>query len=181
MSLYEFTIPDCLALGLILGLLYAPIYEALRIIRLIFPFKVVVFLCDVVFFVAAAEGVFRLSLLLGNHVRGYTIVGFGAGIFTYIVTFGRLLNAAESGAAVLWRMTIGRFFRYIYEKLEKSLGAFAHNISKAFSKISKNVKSIGKKHSDPLIFDDNIGYNKLDNYGGSVSENVIRANVRKSP
>ena len=45
-----------------------------------------IFVCDVLFFILAAGLVFRLSMVLGNYVRVYTIMGFGAGVFAYIVT-----------------------------------------------------------------------------------------------
>ena len=36
------------------GLMFSLVYEALRIVRVIFPFRIVVFVCDVVFFLLAA-------------------------------------------------------------------------------------------------------------------------------
>lgn len=181
MSLYEYSIPDCLILGLLLGLFYAPLYEALRIIRLIFPLKAIVVVCDIAFFVAAAEGVFRLSLVLGNHIRGYTILGFAAGIFAYIVTLGRLLNAAENAAAGLWQSAIKKLARFVGGKIRKCFGVIAHNTSKAFGKVADFFGKVSKNRSRDLIFTQTMGYNKSDNNGGSVKRDVIRARVRKSP
>ena len=99
-----YSIPDCFMIAFAAGLIFAVVYEILRIIRVMFPFQVVTFVCDIVFFVIAAGAVTKLSLSLGNYIRIYTVLGFGAGIFTYITTLGRLLNIVENAVA-------GRFGR----------------------------------------------------------------------
>lgn len=180
----EYSIPDCFMLGLLLGLCYAPVYEALRIVRLILRHKAVVFLCDVVFFVLAAQGVFRLSLVLGNYIRGYTIAGFGTGIFAYIVTVGRLVNAAEAGAAILWRKSIGRLIDRISRFTKKELSAIAQFFGNSFGKIADFSSRTGKTLKQHLIFKGKVGYNKktdIKDNRGSVSHNVIQAQVRRSP
>ena len=94
-----YSIPDCFMIAFAAGLIFAVIYEILRIVRVMFPFQVVTFVCDIVFFVIAAGAVTKLSLSLGNYIRIYTVLGFGAGIFTYITTLGRLLNIVENAVA----------------------------------------------------------------------------------
>ena len=94
-----YSIPDCFMIAFAAGLIFAVVYEILRIIRIMFPFQVVTFVCDIVFFVIAAGAVTKLSLSLGNYIRIYTVLGFGAGIFTYITTLGRLLNIVENAVA----------------------------------------------------------------------------------
>ena len=181
----EYSIVDCFMLGMVLGLVFAPIYEGLRIVRLVFRARAVVFLCDVVFFVLAGEAVFRLSLVLGDHVRGYTVVGFGAGIFAYITTLGRLLNAAESGAAVLWRKTIGRLFSRISAFFKGQYRAFAQNVRAVFGKVADFFGGCKKRLGEGLIFRHKMGYNIKTDYindnRGSVTHNVIQAQVRRSP
>lgn len=178
----EFSIPDCFMLGLLLGLCFAPVYEALRIVRLIFRFKFVVIACDILFFVLAGEAVFRLSLVLGNHIRGYTIAGFGAGIFAYIVTLGRVLNAAESGAAVLWRKTVGRLAKRCSDSIRRGFGAIAQNAKAFFGKVADFFAAGEKKLKEGLILSRRKSYNnKTDiNNGGNIS-NVIQAHIRRSP
>ena len=95
-----YSIPDCFMIAFAAGLIFAVVYEILRIIRVMFPFHVVTFVCDIVFFVIAAGAVTKLSLSLGNYIRIYTVLGFGAGIFTYITTLGRLLNIVENAVAL---------------------------------------------------------------------------------
>lgn len=88
----SYTVPECFMAAFAAGLMFSLVYEALRIVRVIFPFRIVVFVCDVVFFLLAALAVTRLSMALGDHIRWSTVFGFGAGIFAYINTLGRLLN-----------------------------------------------------------------------------------------
>lgn len=76
-----YSIPDCFMIAFAAGLIFAVVYEILRIVRVMFPFQVVTFVCDIVFFVIAAGAVTKLSLSLGNYIRIYTVLGFGAGDF----------------------------------------------------------------------------------------------------
>ena len=46
-----YSIPDCFMTAFAVGLLFALVYEALRIIRILLPFRAVTFVCDVLFFV----------------------------------------------------------------------------------------------------------------------------------
>lgn len=64
-----YSIPDCFMIAFAAGLIFAVVYEILRIIRVMFPFQVVTFVCDIVFFVIAAGAVTKLSLSLGNYIR----------------------------------------------------------------------------------------------------------------
>lgn len=95
----SYTVPECFMAAFAAGLMFSLVYEALRIVRVIFPFRIVVFVCDVVFFLLAALAVTRLSMALGDHIRWSTVFGFGAGIFAYINTLGRLLNLLENAVA----------------------------------------------------------------------------------
>ena len=107
-----YSIPDCFMIAFAAGLIFAVIYEILRIIRVMFPFQVVTFVCDIVFFVIAAGAVTKLSLSLGNYIRIYTVLGFGAGIITYITTLGRLLNIVENAVAGAVRSALSAVFRF---------------------------------------------------------------------
>ena len=112
-----YSIPDCFMIAFAAGLIFAVVYELLRIIRVMFPFQVMTFVCDIVFFVIAAGAVTKLSLSLGNYIRIYTVLGFGAGIFTYITTLGRFLNIVENAVAGAVR-SVGGFplFRQNYRQ-----------------------------------------------------------------
>ena len=116
-----YSIPDCFMIAFAAGLVFALVYEALRIIRVVFPFKVVTFICDIAFFVIAAGAVTKLSLSLGNYIRVYTVLGFGAGIFTYIATIGRLLNVLENAAAGAVRAAFSAVFRFFWQDFREAV------------------------------------------------------------
>ena len=168
-------------IAFICGLAFGLVYEAFRIVRLVLRFKAAVFVCDVLFFILAAGLVFRLSMVLGNYVRVYTIMGFGAGVFAYIVTIGRVLNMVESAAAVVWRKTIGRFARLALEKSKKAFGAFAHMLSGIFGKAADYFINSQKNLSKHLHSKDKKVYNKdiIKNGKGSETGNVIQAKVTR--
>lgn len=178
----QYSIPDCFMISLLLGLAFGLVYEALRIVRLILRHKAVTFLCDIVFFILAAMAVFRISLVMGNHIRLYTLLGFGAGVFAYIATVGRLMNVMESAAAVCWRRTLGRLLRFIGRKLRDSVGAFAHILGSHLGKINNFLLSNAKKALSPLKMTGKKMYNKEDNNimaEGSGNKHVIRATVKR--
>lgn len=174
------SIPDCFMIAFFVGLVFGLVYEVLRIIRLILRFKAAVFVCDIVFFVLAAFAVIKLSVLLGNFVRMYTIFGFGAGVFTYIVTIGRLLNLIESAASVAWRLTIGKLLKIIGDFMRKTFVGITQKAKSGFVRVSKyftNKPEIASKH---LKSKGEKVYNKkrLDKIGEGEN-NVIKANVRR--
>lgn len=178
----QYSIPDCFFISLLLGLAFGLVYEALRIVRLILRHKAVTFLCDVVFFVLAAMAVFEISLVMGNHIRLYTLLGFGAGVFAYIATVGRLMNVMESAAAVCWRRTLGRFFRFIGRKIRDFFGAFAHIAGSHLDKINNFLLLNFKKAQGYLKKSGKKLYNKEDSNviaEGSGNKNVIRATVKR--
>lgn len=166
------------AVGLIFGL----VYEALRIVRLILQFKAAVFVCDIVFFTLSALAVFRLSVSLGSYVRLYTILGFGAGVFAYIVTVGRLLNLAESAASAAWRRTIGKLIDNIVNSTKKAFGIIAQKSKEQFGNISKHLDKVRENNSKRLQSSPKKLYNKnrLDKIGESEKVHVIKATIRKS-
>lgn len=176
-----FSIPDCFMIAFAVGLLFGLVYEALRIIRLILRFKAATFVCDIVFFALSAWAVCTLSKSLGNYIRVYTILGFGAGVFTYIVTLGRLLNLAESAASIVWRKTIGKFLHFIGRNLKKAFGGIAQ-ISRV--KLSRTAKYInGKRKSIPkrLHSGRKMMYNEYISENNGENRNVIKAKVTRSP
>lgn len=170
-------------IAFIAGLIFGLVYEVIRIVRLILNFKAAVFVCDIAFFVLAAMFVCKLSEFLGNYVRMYTVLGFGAGIFAYIVTLGRMFNMLESAACVVWRKTLGRLFRKIRtfanDKVHKIDGFF----KSLFVKINQYSEKRAKKSSKLLHLDDDKRYNikYTDRIGEGVKKDVIKATVRKSP
>ena len=176
------SIPDCFMIAFVAGLIFGLLYEALRIVRLILRFKAAVFVCDVLFFVLSAFGIMTLSKGLGNYVRLYTILGFGAGIFTYIVTLGRLLNLAESAASIAWRKTIGRLLHMIGRSMKKALGIMSQKIRLVFGKFSKDYKKFKENHNRHLKNQDKKLYNekRLDKIGEGEHAHVIKAKVTKS-
>lgn len=164
------------------GLLFGLVYEVFRIIRLILHYRAVVFLCDVAFFVLAAFFVCKLSEFLGSFVRLYTVLGFGAGVFTYIVTLGRLFNALESAASIVWKKTFGRFFHKISDFAKKSVSKLSQNVGSVLGIIHKYSDQIAKKRLEHLHLHEEKLYNIKGNVivGEGEKANVIKAKVRKS-
>ena len=174
------SIPDCFMISMFVGVVFGLVYEALRIIRLLLPFRFVVFACDVVFFALASIVVMGLSEMLGSYVRIYTMLGFGAGVFTYIVTVGRLLNVIENAASNAWRKAIRAFFKMIFDAICKVFSSISHKCKSAFVKNAEYRKRRAKNTSQDLKSEADLMYNKkrLDKIGGSA--NVIKASVRRS-
>ena len=167
------------AVGLIFGL----VYEAIRIIRLILKFRIAVFVCDIAFFILAAMAVCRLSEFLGNYVRLYTVLGFGAGVFTYIVTIGRLFNVLESAASVAWRKTLGKLFHKIGTFIKGIFTKTSRKIKGFFVKIHNYWDEQEKKRRERLNLSDKMLYNNEGNnitIGEDEKAHVIKARVRKS-
>lgn len=176
-----YSVPDCFMIALFCGFAFGFVYEALRIIRLILRFKAAVFLCDALFFVLSAFAIEALSPLLGSYVRSPVVIGFFAGVFAYIVTLGRIFNLMESAAAEAWRLTIGRFIKFVMRKLKGVFGAFAHKARAVFGKVSDFSSSRQKKllgylkSHDKKVYNNSITENKESEIG-----HVIKAQVRRS-
>lgn len=177
------SIPDCFMTAFIAGLIFGLVYEVIRIVRLILKFRVAVFACDVVFFILAAMFVCKLSEFLGNYVRLYTVLGFGAGVFTYIVTLGRLFNVLESAACVAWRKTLGRLFYKIGALVRTIVHKFSRGFKWVFVKIDQYSDKMAKKRLERLHLQDEKMYNNninTDKVGEGINAHVIKATVRKS-
>ena len=176
------SIPDCFMIAFVVGLLFGLIYEALRIVRLILRFKAAVFICDVLFFVLSAFAVMTLSKSLGNYIRLYTVLGFGAGVFTYIVTIGRLLNLIESAASIAWRATIGKLLHMIGLSVKKLFSIICQKTTLTFGKISEYHKETKKNKHRGLKSASQKMYNieRLDKIGEGEEGHVIKARVTRS-
>lgn len=186
----EYSVIDCIMISLICGTAFGIVYEILRISRRVLPFAAVTFICDILFFIAAAFAVLKLSLHLGNYVRIYTIIGFGLGVFAYIQTIGRLISAAERGIILLIKNTVGRLLLEIARLAARVIGAFAHNIAGQFGKISdffatrkKNAVSLlQKRHEKMYNGKGNIALSAEVKSNGEIigGKNVIHAKVNRS-
>ena len=174
------SIPDCFMIAFIAGLIFGLVYEALRIIRLILRFRAAVFVCDVLFFILSALGIMTLSKSLGNYVRIYTVLGFGAGVFTYIVTLGRLLNLAESAASTAWRMTIGKALRKTGRCAKKCVITIRQKTGYTIGKISKDLKEQAEKRRRDLKSSAKTLYNKEKTEKLGEADHVIKAKVTRS-
>ena len=176
------SIPDCFMISFAVGLLFGLVYEGLRILRLILRFRAAVFVCDVVFFILSARAVMTLSEAFGSYVRLYTVLGFGAGVFAYIVTVGRVLNIAENAASAAWRRAIGKLFRKTKSGTAKVFGIIAQKTKGGFGKISKYCEEQYQKRFKPLKSDHKKLYNRnrLEKIGESEKAHVIQATVRRS-
>ena len=178
------SIPDCFMIAFAVGLIFGLVYEAIRIVRLILKFRSAVFICDIAFFILAAMAVCKLSEFLGNYVRLYTVLGFGAGVFTYIVTIGRLFNVLESAASVAWRRTLGRLFHKIGSFVRDIIAKTSHKTKVFFVKIHDYLDEQEKKRRERLNLSDKMLYNNEGNNISSSGEDekahVIKARIRKS-
>ncbi|MGN1341592.1 MAG: spore cortex biosynthesis protein YabQ [Oscillospiraceae bacterium] len=178
-----YSIPDCFMTAFAVGLVFALVYEALRIVRILLPFRAVTFLCDVLFFLLAAVAVTKLSLVLGNYIRGYTVLGFGAGVFTYITTVGRIINRLENAVADAVRTVLGAFFRALGSAFRSGFGLIAHKVHIVFGTIHKIWLNAGKKLRKPLKIKPQMVYNNKSTNKisrGSETGNVIQAKVKRS-
>lgn len=177
------SVPDCFMIALVAGLLFGPVYELFRIARLILRFRTAVFVCDVAFFALAALFLCKLSEFLGSYVRLYAILGFGAGIFTYIVTIGRLFNLLESAASVAWRRTLGRLFRKMRNFIAQMLGKLSQLCNKAFgyfheySAVHSKRGAKGLQLQTEKMYNNDKGNYNIDEGGNG---NVIKAKVTKT-
>ncbi len=180
----NYSIVDCFMTAFLCGLVFGLVYEVLRFVRRFFNMFLVTLICDISFFIVAGFFVFQLSLYLGNYVRIYTVLGFGAGVFAYIQTIGRLMGFAEGLILKLWGATIGALFRVIVKLFGKTFGAFAHMMGSIFGKINDFLKSHIKKPPLPLQFEEEKMYNnrKIKGYGENIGgKDVIQASIRRSP
>ena len=177
-----FSIPDCFMIAFAAGLIFGLVYEAIRIIRLILKFRIAVFICDIAFFILAAMAVCKLSEFLGNYVRLYTVLGFGAGVFAYIVTIGRLFNVLESAASVVWRKTLGKFFHKMGLDAKKMFGTISQKIDNVFVKTHDYMNKREKKRLKRLHLSNQMLYNNKGNVtiGEGEKAHVIKAKIRKS-
>ncbi len=175
------SIPDCFMIAFFAGLIFGLVYEALRIIRLVLRFRAAVFICDAAFFILAAMAVCKLSEFLGNYVRIYTVIGFGAGVFTYIVTLGRLFNVLESAAAIVWRNTLGKLFSKIAALFKHVCVNISHIFKGFFDKTHKYYDKLTKKRNEHLQTPPTMVYNNKRDimHGEGENTHVIKAKVRK--
>lgn len=164
------------------GLLFGLVYELLRVIRLILRFRGAVFLCDVAFFILAGFFVCKLSEFLGSYVRMYTVLGFGAGVFSYIVTVGRVFNALEKAVLVLWKKTLGRAIHKFGRFVKKNVGILLQKCKAILGKINKHSSEFANNRLKRLHLRDKKMYNNkgMSMIGEGEKYNVIKAKVRKS-
>ena len=177
------SIPDCFMIAFTVGFIFGLVYEGIRIVRLILKFRIAVFICDIAFFILAAVAVCKLSEFLGNYIRLYTVLGFGTGIFAYIVTIGRLFNVLESAASVAWRKTLGKLFHRISVFFRKTIGKFSYNSKDFFGKIHDYLNKREEKRLERLNLNGKMLYNNEGNnisIGEDEKAYVIKARVKKS-
>ncbi len=179
-----FGILDCFMISFVCGLIFGIVYEFFRLIRRLFDFKPVVFLCDVCFFIAAALFVVQLSLYLGNYIRLYTILGFGLGIFAYIQTLGRIAAFIENIISSAISKHLNWLWKHITSLFKTVIGFIAHNLSHAFGRFHDFSQKRKKSASTLLHFNLKQVYNvkrNIINYGENIEGNhVIKAKIRRS-
>ena len=163
------------------GITFGTVYEVLRIIRRILNIKLLLFICDVTFFILAGFFVLSLSLYLGNYIRIYTILGFGAGVFSYICTIGRIMSFIEARIIRFWNATVGVLIKKLFNFVRKSFGRFAHNTNILFMDIHDFFNNTKKKISPLLQINTKKLYNNSNviNIERSGENNVIQAKVRR--
>ncbi len=177
-----YSIPDCILTAFTVGAFFGLVYEALRIFRVITRNAAVTFICDIVFFVLSAGVCMFLSEMLGNCIRGWTIIGFGAGVFTYIVTIGRIFNIAENAMASAWRKALGKAAKGIRKGTAKVFGTIAQKSKAEIGKVYKHFSTVEEKRRGHLKLSHKKLYNnkRYINVGESEKSNVIKAKVTRS-
>lgn len=184
MIVMEFSILDCFMISFFCGFVFGLVYELFRFIRRMFPAGLVVMICDICFFVAAGLFVFELSMYLGNFVRLYTLLGFGAGLFAYIQTVGRLIALLEMLFIRAINATIGALFSKIFVSLKNTIGIIAHNAAAAFGRFYDFSLRSKKSASSLLHFNTKRVYNvkrNIESYGESIGgNNGIQVKIRRS-
>lgn len=179
-----YSILDCFMIAAVCGFIYGVFYELLRLVRRIVRFNAVTFICDVIFFVAAGIIIVNLSMYLGNYIRLYTLLGFGAGVFAYIQTLGRLVCLIETAILAILRATVGAFLIAVYNYICRIIGAFAHTTASQFGKIHNFLVNKKKKTSTLLHFRRNKLYNnkreKIAIGESSRGKNVINVKIKRS-
>lgn len=176
------SVPECFMAAFAAGLAFSLVYEALRVVRILLPLKAVIFVCDAVFFLLAAYAVTQISVALGNYIRHSAVIGFGAGVFAYINTIGRVMNVFENAVAGAIRAALGAVFGGLKKLLLKTFGLIAHNTAALFGEIAKIRAALVKNRRKPLKNRREIVYNKEsieENVGGSEKNHVIKAEVRR--
>ncbi len=179
-----FGILDCFMISFVCGLIFGLVYELFRLIRRMIPVTIVVLICDICFFVAAGLFVFELSMYLGNFVRLYTLLGFGAGLFAYIQTVGRLISLLEMLFIRAISATIGALFLKIFTSLKNTIGIIAHNVTTAFGRFYDFSLRSKKSASSLLHFNTKRVYNvkrNIESYGENIGgNNGIQVKIRRS-
>lgn len=179
----EYGILDCYMISFVCGIFFGGVYEVFRLLRRIFPLRVVIFICDVLFFTLAGFFVFELSLFLGNYIRSYTLLGFGCGLFAYINTLGRLISALETVIVRALSYAFGSVASVVTSLLHKFIGLFAHNASATFGRFHDFCSRCLKSVISLLHFDTKRVYNvkrNILNTGESIGgNNVIKAKIRR--
>lgn len=180
----EFGILDCFMIAFFTGVIFGLVYEFFRFIRRIIPNNIVILICDICFFIAAGFFVFELSMYLGNFVRLYTILGFSAGLFTYIQTIGRLFSLLEIALLRFLRAMIGTVFACVAGIVKGAIRIIAHNTNAAFGCFHDFSKRIAKSASSLLHFNTKRVYNvkrNICNHGENIGgNNVIQVKIRRS-
>ncbi len=168
--------------AMMLGICLGFVYEILRMIRKLLELTIVTVICDIIFFIISAFAVFLLSETLGNYVRLYTVIGYGAGVFVYINTLGRLINKIETavlGAIKRFFIGITGFFKKVLSPMFSSIAHISGNalvtIHDFLAKQQKNRKKDLKNPPDECY---NDVYIKDNCYSGE-NDYVIKAQVRK--
>lgn len=182
MSSMVYPIIDCFMTAFVCGMIFGIVYEFLRIIRRALNLFIITLVCDICFFLLSGIFVFNLSMYLGNYVRIYTILGFGAGVFAYIQTIGRIFSAMESMLGAMWGATIGRIIIKLRRCVNNSISSFAHIIALQFRRINDFISKRAEKADYLLKSTRQNRYNKKGKIiSGERSENrhVIQAKVRR--
>ncbi len=180
----EYSILDCFMISFFCGALFGLVYEFFRLIRRMLPATIVIMICDICFFVAAGLFVFELSMYLGNFVRLYTLLGFGAGLFAYIQTIGRLFSSIEMLVIRTISATLGVLLARLFALLKGGIGIIAHNVATAFGRFYDFSFRTKKSASSLLQFNTKRVYNvkrDIETYGENIGgNNVVQVKIRRS-
>ncbi|MCD8328383.1 MAG: spore cortex biosynthesis protein YabQ [Ruminococcus sp.] len=142
------------ALSIAIGVIFGVIYEATRIVRIIFPHRSwLVFLEDMLFMLFCGFWFFIFSMTFARgQLRGFLLLGNLLGFFLYIFTLGELVKRVVTRAreivvaALKWigRLLWQRLFKPMISKILRPLRVRCKKIRRKRKKSEKSSKKVLK-------------------------------------
>lgn len=141
-------------LSVVIGILFALVFDALRVIRIIFPHKSwMVFIEDFLFMIFCGFWFFIFSMTSARgQLRAFLLLGNLLGFFLYLFTVGELVKrfvtkTREAIIAILkkvYNLILRRIFRPIFLKIAPPIRKLFEKRRRTTKKSEKSVKKVLK-------------------------------------